>query len=72
MPQEIDDALNQARKELATRFDFEGISSIAEILSEKGKITLTAEDSIPGCEACVVISSGDWASGAWTCEIWSS
>ena len=41
--QEIDNALNQARKELATRFDFKG--SVAEILSEKDKITLTAEDA---------------------------
>ena len=40
--QEIDNALNQARKELATRFDFKG--STAEILYEKDKITLTAED----------------------------
>ena len=41
--QEIDNALNQTRKELATRFDFKG--SVAEILSEKDKITLTAEDA---------------------------
>ena len=41
--QEIDNALNQARKELATRFDFKG--SAAEILHEKDKITLTAEDA---------------------------
>ena len=41
--QEIDNALNQARKELATRFDFKG--SVAEIISEKDKITLTAEDA---------------------------
>ncbi|HEY2713667.1 MAG TPA: YajQ family cyclic di-GMP-binding protein [Chthoniobacterales bacterium] len=40
--QEIDNALNQARKELATRFDFKG--SRAEIQSEKEKIILTAED----------------------------
>lgn len=40
--QEIDNALNQARKELATRFDFKG--STAEILLEKDKIVLTAED----------------------------
>src|ERR1700730_13615310 len=40
--QEIDNALNQARKELATRFDFKGV--VAEILYEKDKITLTAED----------------------------
>ena len=41
--QEIDNAINQARKELATRFDFKG--SVAEITVEKGKITLTAEDA---------------------------
>ncbi len=40
--QEIDNALNQARKELATRFDFKG--SAAEISYEKDKILLTAED----------------------------
>src|SRR5437762_12024871 len=40
--QELDNAINQARKELATRFDFKGIA--AEILPEKDKITLTAED----------------------------
>ena len=40
--QEIDNALNQARKELATRFDFKG--STAEVVYEKNKITLTAED----------------------------
>ena len=41
--QELDNAINQARKELATRFDFKG--TIAEILAEKEKITLTAEDA---------------------------
>ena len=41
--QEVDNALNQARKELATRFDFK--NTIAEILQEKDKITLTAEDA---------------------------
>ena len=40
--QELDNAINQARKELATRFDFKGIA--AEILPEKDKITLTADD----------------------------
>ena len=39
--QEIDNAINQARKELATRFDFKGVA--AEILPEKDKITLTAD-----------------------------
>ena len=41
--QEIDNALNQARKELATRFDFKG--AVAEIEQEKDKIILTAEDA---------------------------
>jgi uncharacterized protein YajQ (UPF0234 family) len=40
--QELDNAINQARKELTTRFDFKGIA--AEILPEKDKITLTADD----------------------------
>jgi len=40
--QELDNALNQARKELATRFDFKGSTAAAEL--EKDKITLTAED----------------------------
>ena len=41
--QEIDNAINQARKELAARFDFKGIQ--VEILDEKDKITLTAPDA---------------------------
>ena len=41
--QEIDNAINQARKELATRFDFKG--STATIEADKDKITLTAEDA---------------------------
>ena len=40
--QELDNAINQARKELATRFDFKGIA--AEILPEKDRIILTADD----------------------------
>ena len=41
--QELDNALNQARKELATRFDFK--NTTAEILAETDKIILTAEDA---------------------------
>ena len=41
--QELDNAINQARKELATRFDFKGTT--ADIVQEKDKITLTAEDA---------------------------
>ena len=41
--QEIDNALNQARKELATRFDFK--NSTASVELEKDKIKLSAEDA---------------------------
>ncbi len=41
--QEIDNALNQARKELATRFDFKG--SVAAIVYEQDQIILMAEDA---------------------------
>src|SRR3954471_14477802 len=40
--QELDNALNQARKELATRFDFKDVQT--EIIHEKDKIVLTAQD----------------------------
>ena len=39
---EIENAVNQAKKELANRFDFKG--SEAEIVLEKNEIKLTAED----------------------------
>jgi len=39
---EIDNAINQARKELAARFDFKG--STAKIEMEKNEINLSAED----------------------------
>lgn len=39
---EIENAVNQAKKELATRFDFKG--SKAEITLEKNEIKLSAED----------------------------
>ena len=41
-PMEIENAVNQARKELANRFDFKG--SNAEIALEKSEIKLSAED----------------------------
>ena len=41
-PMEIENAVNQAKKELANRFDFKG--STAEILLEKNDIKLSAED----------------------------
>src|SRR5207253_7075937 len=39
---EIENGVNQAKKELANRFDFKGSS--AEIILEKDEIRLTAED----------------------------
>jgi uncharacterized protein YajQ (UPF0234 family) len=41
--QEVDNALNQARKEVGSRFDFKGATT--EILEEKDKIVLTANDA---------------------------
>lgn len=41
-PMEIENAVNQANKELANRFDFRG--SKASIVLEKNEIKLTAED----------------------------
>src|SRR5216110_470527 len=41
-PMEIENAVNQAKKELATRFDFKG--SNAGIVLEKNEIKLSAED----------------------------
>src|SRR3974377_2352745 len=40
---EIENAVNQAKKELANRFDFKG--SKAEIVLEKNEIKLSAEDA---------------------------
>ncbi|MEZ5404756.1 MAG: YajQ family cyclic di-GMP-binding protein [Verrucomicrobiia bacterium] len=41
--QEVDNALNQARKEIVTRFDFK--NSLCEILVEKEKIKLRADNA---------------------------
>src|SRR5437879_13452708 len=40
---EIDNAINQARKEVATRFDLKDAQT--EIISEKDKLVLTADDA---------------------------
>ncbi len=42
--QELDNALNQARKELATRFDFKDVKT--EVVQEKDKIVLIADDAM--------------------------
>jgi uncharacterized protein YajQ (UPF0234 family) len=43
--QEIDNAINQARKELATRFDFKGSTATIELDAKEKKIKLAAEDA---------------------------
>lgn len=43
--QEIDNAINMARKELASRFDFKGSKAAMEWLPKDNKIKLSAEDA---------------------------
>ncbi len=42
--QEVDNAINQAQKELAQRFDFKGSKSTIEYKKEEKKIILVADD----------------------------
>lgn len=44
--QEIDNAINQALKDLGTRFDFKGSAAKIEWDAKEGKIKLTAEDGL--------------------------
>ena len=44
--QEIDNAVNQAIKELSTRFDFKGSKSSIEFLKEEKKICLIGDDDL--------------------------
>ena len=41
---EVDNAVNQARKEIAQRFDFKGSSAAIDIDAKANTLTLTAED----------------------------
>lgn len=43
--QEVDNALNQARKELAQRYDFKGSKATIEFDAKKSILTLAAEDN---------------------------
>jgi len=43
--QELDNAINQARKELASRFDFKGSTATIELDPKATKISLSAEDA---------------------------
>ena len=42
--QEVDNAVNQARKELGQRYDFKGSPATIELDQKAGTLTLTAED----------------------------
>ncbi len=43
--QEVDNAINQARKELGQRYDFKGSPATIELDQKAGTMTLTAEDA---------------------------
>jgi cyclic-di-GMP-binding protein len=43
--QELDNAINQARKELVNRFDFKGSNATIELELKESKIKLTAQDA---------------------------
>lgn len=44
--QEVDNAVNQAKKELLTRYDFKGSKSSIELVKEEKKITILADDDL--------------------------
>ncbi len=44
--QEVDNALNQARKEVAQRYDFKGATADIELSAADKKLTLTASDEM--------------------------
>lgn len=43
--QEVDNAVNQARKELGQRYDFKGSPAAIDVDQKAGTLTLTAEDA---------------------------
>ncbi len=44
--QEVDNALNQARKEVAQRYDFKGAKATIDFDQKEGTLTLAAEDTM--------------------------
>jgi len=42
--QEVDNAVNQARKEVSQRYDFKGVTAEIEFARDAGELTLVAED----------------------------
>ena len=43
--QEVDNAVNQAKKEIGQRYDFKGSTAEIELYQKAGTLTLTAEDT---------------------------
>ena len=43
--QEVDNAVNQARKEIGQRYDFKGSTAVIELDQKAGTLTLTAENA---------------------------
>jgi cyclic-di-GMP-binding protein len=44
--QEVDNALNQARKEVGQRYDFKGATAVIDLNQAENKLTLTASDEM--------------------------
>src|SRR5262245_1653314 len=44
--QEVDNALNQARKEVGQRYDFKGATADIDLITAEKKLTLTASDEM--------------------------
>src|SRR5579871_6850325 len=44
--QEVDNALNQARKEIGQRYDFKGATATIELSTAEKTLTLTADDEM--------------------------
>src|SRR6186997_2348422 len=60
--QELDNAINQARKELAQRFDFKGSTATIELNAKESKIEMKAEDA-----SRLKSPSANSPSATWTC-----
>ena len=65
--QEIDNALNQARKELATRFDLKDAKT--DIIPEPDKIILVADDGSHLKALREIVDSANSPGAAWICEM---
>ncbi len=55
--QEVDNAVNQAQKEITQRYDFKGSPATIELNKAEGKISLTAENDYKMNALCDVLQS---------------